>query len=416
MVTAFIACVVCRHAQWKTPFLIASVKRHDVDAVRELLRAGADPNGTELLRAKISLADGVEGGKLYPGNTTLIIATAQGAFAIVRLLLQCGAHINGVGLNGEIPLNAAIYRGDRKLVRYLLDRGADIRHADAGGNQPLSGAAAGSDPSMIALLLDRGAPINGTSGDTPLAMAAWQGKPSVVRLLLSRGADPNFRRPGHQLPLEMASNVLNTLNADLLRRAGGKSRSRKERWSESLRESNSPNRKSKAAPSDYRPEDAEVLDTVLTDLCSYGDEKVRPRGPASVLVGDANLDIDESFADSQINSELDLEHANEISLEMRRSLVNRNASSAPMSGYRPADPRVDLNHVNSQGRFQRPYPGRAEGWRAWVHITLPGYSHSHDSAVVLVTFPNFHMNTGTYLLTKRDGRWSVKWRALTHFA
>lgn len=122
-------------------------------------------------------------------------------------LLDRGARVNRVGLDGRTPLGAAIEGGEPAAVKLLLDRGADVE-APAFGAQwgrrldtPLQAAAESGKLEIVRLLLERGAKVDAAgelaggaggcvseAGLPPLALAAAHERADVARLLLSKGA------------------------------------------------------------------------------------------------------------------------------------------------------------------------------------------------------------------------------------
>ena len=123
--------------------LMRAAKTNDVEVMRLLLDAGADPSVT-----------------LQDGTTVLMIAAGQGlgpprgdgprirvpteatAVEAVRLLLDRGVPINGSNNAGATALHAAVGRGD-SLVRLLAERGADLNAKNKGGLTPLDIALGG---------------------------------------------------------------------------------------------------------------------------------------------------------------------------------------------------------------------------------------------------------------------------------
>jgi hypothetical protein len=141
------------------PLQLAIVSGRDVDTVRRLLAAGADPN------------TGAEQSAAAGGYLT--------------------------------PLGAAASMSNRELAELLLDNGAAVdgsELADLEGITPLYLAAAQGDADMVGFLLTRGADPDGTWGQGgefgPLYGAAIAGRAEVVRQLLDAGADPASASPG----------------------------------------------------------------------------------------------------------------------------------------------------------------------------------------------------------------------------
>jgi len=112
----------------RTPLLTyASGAAHNLDVLRILLKAGANPNAVEKM-TNISVLDYI---------------AIQGHADEAELLVAAGANVNTKdNLFGETPLhfatdccNAAI--GNHDMVRFLIANGADVNAKDFGGYTPL---------------------------------------------------------------------------------------------------------------------------------------------------------------------------------------------------------------------------------------------------------------------------------------
>jgi len=112
----------------RTPLLTyASGAAHNLDVMRILLKAGANPNAVEKM-TNISVLDYI---------------AIQGHADEAELLVAAGANVNTKdNLFGETPLhfatdccNAAI--GNHDMVRFLIAHGADVNAKDNDGHTPL---------------------------------------------------------------------------------------------------------------------------------------------------------------------------------------------------------------------------------------------------------------------------------------
>ena len=115
-----------------TPLFLAAAAS-DIDALRALLAAGADP--------KVPTRD----------NATSLMAAAgvarvqerspeedRSALEAVRLLLELGVDVNAVNARGQTALHGAAFTGADAIVQVLADRGAGLDVKDRSGKTPLA--------------------------------------------------------------------------------------------------------------------------------------------------------------------------------------------------------------------------------------------------------------------------------------
>jgi ankyrin repeat protein len=206
----------------ETTALSAPISTGDVEAVRMLLDAGANPNrpmpaelfgtghGTELAwpaayaavqfdchveMLDLLLARGTDPDAAGPdGRSPYRVAISHGRAALAAMLRRHGARDNATAAERFL---FACLRGEEVAARELIaaDPGlVDRLSEDERGAIEL--AAERGDTEAVRLMLDLGFPLDARRGDhgsTALHAAAYSGSAETVRLLLARGADIEAR-------------------------------------------------------------------------------------------------------------------------------------------------------------------------------------------------------------------------------
>jgi uncharacterized protein len=190
--------------------LADAARRHDLDAVRALVRQQSNvnaplPDGATALhwaaqwddiemasalvaaRADVNIAD------VY-GVTPLSLACTNGSAQMVSLLLRAGANPNAALPSGETPLMTASRTGRAPAVSSLIERGAEVEAREkTRGQTALMWAAAEKHLEVVDILINAGAKVNArsNSGYTPLLFAAQRGDSAVTDRLLKEAININ---------------------------------------------------------------------------------------------------------------------------------------------------------------------------------------------------------------------------------
>ena len=141
-----------------------------------------------------------------PGEPPLHFAAQEGDLDMVRAIVEAGADVDSVDLEGMTPLLYASMYGHAEVVEYLVSMGADV-HARYGGETAIGLAAENGAAEVVELLdlyvkpkqsrkarrvLEDAAPI-GNVRARRLAIAATLGRASMIRKLLASGLHPDAR-------------------------------------------------------------------------------------------------------------------------------------------------------------------------------------------------------------------------------
>ena len=207
------------------PDIIAAVLAHDVERLRRLLDAGADPNTAAV-----------------NGTPVLCQAVVEGDAAVVALLVERGADVHrptaparGRPAGARGPMYERLRRLERKLrlrpsermtgrargvlplslaqswdrapiAEILLAHGADPDVVDQDGVPLLCRAIEAGQMEIARSLLAHGADVRraGRNGTTALHLAMERDLADLARTLIERGADPHARDDDGFRPLDLA--------------------------------------------------------------------------------------------------------------------------------------------------------------------------------------------------------------------
>ena len=165
-----------------------AAERGDLDAVRRLLRDGADVNAPQ-----------------GDGMTALHWAAERDDAPLCDVLLHAGARADaGTRIGHYTPLHLAARAGSVAVVERLLEAGGDPNATTTNsGAAPIHLAAASGDPRVVEALVAGGADVNareGAWGQTALTFAAAANRVAAIKALLAAGADPAI--PAHVVNVE----------------------------------------------------------------------------------------------------------------------------------------------------------------------------------------------------------------------
>jgi ankyrin repeat protein len=150
--------------------------RGDVEAVRALLKKGAEVNAAQ-----------------GDGMTALHWAANNRSVEMTKLLISAGAQLDApTRIGAHTPLHVAAEEGAGDVVKTLADAGANVKAVTSTGVTPLHFAAEAGTIDGIEALVAHGADVNAREtawGQTPLMFAAAKGRLDAVKALLAHKAD-----------------------------------------------------------------------------------------------------------------------------------------------------------------------------------------------------------------------------------
>ena len=191
--------------------LSAPISRNDLDGVRLLLEAGADPRRYDdgnsppppvvynAVRSScrpelidLLLAHGADPDAPGPdGRSPCALATAQGRTEVAAVLRRHGAVDDATGTDRFL---SACLRADHADAHRQVTRHPELPGSLSSSQQAgaIMQAAEAGNTAAVGLMLDLGFPVDargGEDGGTALHAAAYSGSASTARLLIDRGAD-----------------------------------------------------------------------------------------------------------------------------------------------------------------------------------------------------------------------------------
>lgn len=202
--------------------LFLAIDHRDVEAVRSLLKRGADPNslnGLEIRPLFLAAASyqmdvmqellkaGAQPDAASVYGTPLTFAAIGGNLVGAQMLLARGSNPNTIRSDGISTLMMAANAGNPELVKELLQRKADVSTQDDGGETALSFAARGGHLEVGRLLVAAGAKVDNADAEglTPLMVASMTGHADFAKMLLENGAKPNAKNAAGQTALVLAA-------------------------------------------------------------------------------------------------------------------------------------------------------------------------------------------------------------------
>jgi ankyrin repeat protein len=183
--------------------LLAAIEARDIERVKVLLAAGANPNAKKNEKTAYQLAkyglDEIKCSLIEAGaedsllRHSLVWAVGTGRIETVKKLLQKGADVNTVSVGLGNPLLEAARKGNSEIVDLLIAAGADVDDGNSISTPLLSAIEQGHFDIALKLIAAGANPTQASRfrGVPAIALAAAQGSPEVIRALIAAGADVN---------------------------------------------------------------------------------------------------------------------------------------------------------------------------------------------------------------------------------
>jgi hypothetical protein len=179
-----------------------------------------------------------------------------------------------------------------------------------------------------------------------------------------------------------------------------------------------------AAPEAATATDYAVLEAVLSDLVASREPRLvtnRHKARTHIVLNVQTVEKSGMLSEDQLEAEFRNEAQKVIPTPVREDLRRRNRSGGiSLMAFAPGNRNIvpgELANLRTRGRlstaFERTFPTA----RAYVETWLPGYSADGRNAVLRFWIgPSAHGATGTYLLTRDNGKWKVRWRKFSFYA
>ncbi|HEY0320070.1 MAG TPA: ankyrin repeat domain-containing protein [Pyrinomonadaceae bacterium] len=229
------------------PMTPAQENRNQLEVIKLLLAAGADPNKKDgtgdaplhrsfyayqryqmttqpsdfegIFKALIAAGANINE-RDAKGRTVLMLASSKSSegeyinkvdearVRLIKILIEAGADVNATDVEKQTPLMFAIKtKASDGVIRTLIAAGAVVNATDATGQTTLMAAIIYHSDEVVQMLLAAGVNVNARDkeGATALLLTSAGGsRPSVTRLLIAARADVNIPNQKGQTPLMAA--------------------------------------------------------------------------------------------------------------------------------------------------------------------------------------------------------------------
>lgn len=179
-------------------WLLAAPAVFAVGTLPDLVNEGARDEAMRLID------DGADVNELsVDGTTALHWAVYKEDIELVEMLLDEDADPNIRNEYGATPMMVASEHGNYAIMKALIEAGGDIESPNDEGQTLLMAVARTGHADTAKLLLEKGANVNASEswgGQTSLMWASSQSQPEMIKVLLEHGADVNARSKDQDWP------------------------------------------------------------------------------------------------------------------------------------------------------------------------------------------------------------------------
>lgn len=183
--------------------LIEAVNRRNYRDVVELVEKGASVD-----------AIGIE------GDTALMAAIRKDRMKVVNLFIQEGCNVNQKNFDENNALSLAVILGRKEAVEKLIRAGANVNIVDAQNMTPLMDACRSGNVEIAQILIDNGALIDHKDSDGNTVLMYAVGCPELIELLLKKGIDIDAQNVREQTALIVATDSCEYEGVECLLNAG----------------------------------------------------------------------------------------------------------------------------------------------------------------------------------------------------
>ena len=142
-----------------------------------------------------------------PASFMVQVQSIQIADLLLRNDLRHDSHVNQIDYHGASPLHYAVEDGNIALVKFLLDAGAHVDNPGCTFVFPVHVAAVNGDLVILKLLISRGANLNAGDADanTCIHLASIRGDLPCIELLVALGVDVNCNHARGETPAHLCA-------------------------------------------------------------------------------------------------------------------------------------------------------------------------------------------------------------------